>query len=149
MKLLGREFVMTVAKTDVEENKFIDEYGVQLREDASVAGAYLTDSLTLFDDRRNDHHRLLKPTIDRVGKIGEGGSVDRGTTAYMAHEQTELRTLFEELDTGVDDPVELVDGCELTHFYVTHNGDEFVPAPSERLGEEMLLVCEEQIDRRC
>jgi hypothetical protein len=108
MKLLGRELVIGLAETDVQENKFIDEHGVELCEDASVSGAYLADSLTFFDDRCNDRHRLLKPTIDRVGKLRQGGSVDRGTSAYMAHEQPELRTLFEKLETDIDNAVELV-----------------------------------------
>jgi len=131
-----------------KENMLIGENRVEVGNGGGPADADLADFLPVADDAGEKCHRLGEITVHLAGVLGEGGSNDRGTACDVTDEPTEVRTGFEECPRDVDDSVELVERRKINLRDCLERGDQLGASAGERLRQQVLLVLEEQIDRR-
>jgi hypothetical protein len=67
----------------------------------------------------------------------------------VTEQESEVRTLSEEADRGIDDSVERLERRQVTSRRFSHGAVPLIGATCADLRQQILLVLEEQVDGRC
>ena len=110
----------SIRGVQMQEDVFVDEHRVEVRERVGVAGADLAARLAVDDDAGEQVHHRGEPVVDVRGVPGEHRTGDRVATAELSEDRHELRPCGVERFGGVDDLVELLEGSHVGGDRLAH-----------------------------